>query len=113
MQIEAIHVVDWILNHPKRKMAFKDGSDLDIAMALVAPGNHSHASVDEAGNVNGVIVYEQDKENKSLTIKHLLADRMGFESLRAAWSIYFPDYSVTGTRLKSGKIVKHTLHDFV
>jgi hypothetical protein len=112
MQIEAIRVVDWILNHPKRKLAFKNGSDLDIALALVAPGNHSHAAVDHDGNVNAVIIYAQDKKNKSLTIKHLLADRIGFESLRAAWMIYFPDYTVTGTRSKSGKIVKHSISDF-
>lgn len=110
-EISTRDVLEWIFQHPKRKLAFGKGTELDIAYATTL--YHTHAIVDLDGNLAGAIFYERDDIKKMLTIKHIIAERIGFKALVSAWEIYFPDYTVQGKRSRSSKLVKHKLSDFV
>lgn len=113
IHVETTKVLDWALNHPKRKLAFRNGSDLDIARELCDPQVRFHASCYGDGRVAGIIIFDVDEEDLTLNIRHLLCDQGGLAALIEAWKIYFPDYTVKGTRSKSNKVVIHTVDDFV
>lgn len=103
-------VLDWIFEHPRRALAFGKGSDFDIAFCTSI--YDCHAIQDNDGRILGVIFYERDDKKKNLEIKHILAEKAGFNALLNAWQIYFPDYTVSGERFRSKKRVAHQLSDF-
>lgn len=112
MNVETVKIIEWALAHPKRNLAFGNGDDLSIACVFGTEGNHCHAVLKEDGSPGGLIVYTKDEINRNLEIKHLIADHSVLHTFVSAWQLYYPDYTVSGRRSRSGKIVKHALANF-
>ena len=110
--ISTVKILDWILKHPKRELAFGKGNDLAIAM-LFDSGLRIHVAVDRDENPLAVIFFNVDSEKENLDIKHILAENCaGFHALVEAWEECYPNFTVSGIRYRSKKFVKHQIKDF-
>jgi hypothetical protein len=74
---------------------------------------HFHAAIDSNENPCAIIFYTLIEAEKRLHINHLLATRDGFKALQFAWQHYYPDFTVSGIRIRSQKPVLHKLSDFL
>lgn len=108
-------LIDWIMNHPKKHLAFGDSKELDISLLFdtTRENLNFHVIADKDLSVIGLIIYKEYPKLKELYIEHILTSRGGFKELREAWSLKYPGYTVRGNRIKNNKKVKHSIEDFI
>jgi hypothetical protein len=108
-------LIDWIMAHPKKHLAFGDSKELDISLLFdtTRKNLNFHVVADTDHSVIALIIYKEYPELKELYIEHILASKGGFKELRQAWNKLYPGYTVRGNRIKNNKKVKHSIEDFV
>jgi hypothetical protein len=108
---------EWVLTHPGRKKAFGDMDDISIVMhsdrlMKRCEGTCLHLIVDAEDKPIVALWCTEHPEKKDLEIHQLLGYRGSMVPAIRAWQQTYPEWTVSGRRLRSGKAVKHSVKDF-
>lgn len=108
---------EWVLTHPGRKKAFGDMDDIAIVMhsdRLMKRKSDTclHLIVDENDKPLVALWCTEHKEQKNLEIHQLLGYSGALIPAIRAWHQTYPEWTVSGVRLRSNKAVKHKILDF-
>lgn len=99
--IDLADIVGWVLQHPKRHLAFPGWDEGQITLNLVEYNRADNliAIADPALRVNGILTYDVHDETKTLRIQAILTeDNDDFATLVALWAERYPTYSLEAIR---------------